>query len=91
MVKVALLLLLLPSRLSLLLLPLGPGPISCVPWLPSLLVVAAVTRRDVPRAPGSPTPVFVGGPAGGPAGGDLFPTTTFCGKLIFCLSNTTNV
>jgi hypothetical protein len=50
-VKVALLLLLLPSRLLLLLLlPLGPVPISCVPWLPSLLVVAAVARGDVPCA-----------------------------------------
>jgi hypothetical protein len=42
-----LLLLLLPLRLLLLLLPLGP--ISCVPWLPSLLVVA-VARGYVPHA-----------------------------------------
>jgi hypothetical protein len=70
MVEVALLLL-LPSRLSLLLLPLGPVPISCVPWLPSLLVVAAVAWGTC-LAPEVPPPeFFAGGPAGGPAGGGV--------------------
>jgi hypothetical protein len=45
-----LLLLLLPSRL-LLLLPLGPVPLSCVMWLPSLLVFWFGGRASRPRFP----------------------------------------
>jgi hypothetical protein len=66
-VEVALLLLLLlPSRL--LLLTLGPVPLSCVTWLPSLLVVAAVVWGGClpPEVP--PPEFFAGGPAGGLAG-----------------------
>jgi hypothetical protein len=56
-VEVALLLLLLlPSRLLLLLL-LGTVPLSCVMWLPSLLVAAV--RGGVPRAEVPPPKFFV--------------------------------